>query len=108
MNNITIELRRIHESVQLLLSREDISWPEDQLTNDAILLSFLVKRLVNQVHQLNNRLPDGIREDLCPECAEPYWSRPGCGLDFNSNYTRRVCSTCYTVRDEPARNDEGV
>jgi hypothetical protein len=90
-------------------------WPEPE--NDAVVLSFYVRRLVRQVHNLNDRIaaaqhPNKKRRiplpnpsDLCPLCAGSTWGRPNLQEEAPNgtwhDYSRRVCSECGLIRCNP-------
>ena len=71
--------------------------------SDAIFLALVVERVVGDLRRANDRLPEGMRyEELCKICGSHTWGRPpgedGTGMDF----TRRICSVCGEIRQEPA------
>jgi len=70
--------------------------------NDAINLALLVKRLVGDVHRYHKMVPEQMRhDDLCPVCAGYTWGRPSGNDSAERDYTRRMCSDCGEIRDEP-------
>lgn len=101
---LRLNLKRIHEAAEKVWHAKSPGWP--QAESDAANLSTLVQVLVHKVHHLNNQLPDDKREILCPMCAGSYFGRPQHpkgGMDF----TKRSCSTCGTIFDEPPQPEPG-
>ena len=90
-----IQLRKIYERCKSATMCEGEDWHNP--TGDEIVMSYLVKRLVGQVHRLNELGNHDL--DLCPLCAGYTWGRPNGedGMDF----TRRSCSDCSEIRPEP-------
>lgn len=100
-NNSTfsLDLQGIEaRAATMILDRKiDEDWPKERSQEDAAMLTLLVKGLVEDVHRLNDRQVNP--QDLCPLCAGYTWSRPSLGDDMD--YTKRQCSRCDTIRDEP-------
>lgn len=113
-----IPLKQILERVeQRLTSREPEGWPCPE--EDAMNLTFLVRRLITQVHRMNRDIeraqrPRKLRialpppQDLCPLCAGYTWDRPwlpdgapGKYQGDRTDYTKRRCKYCGEVRPEP-------
>lgn len=62
----------------------------------------LLPHLVHQIHVLNGMLPQADRFDLCQPCGGAFWGRPGLGVCLGLDFSKRRCSTCGTIRPEPA------
>jgi len=65
----------------------------------------LAQHLVLELHVLNKMLPPERRLDLCESCGSQAWTRPYLpGIEFEMDFTRRVCRTCSKVRTEPGED----
>jgi len=92
-----INLRRIYDKVKAYHLGDESAEDWANPTGDVIAMSYLVYRLVLQVHRLNKLGNQNL--DLCPLCAGDTWGRlsDGGSMDF----TRRCCSDCGDIRPEP-------
>ena len=95
-----IRLREIYDKVKTCVE-PGVKW--DNLTGDAIAMTYLVKRLVGQVHRLNELGKHNM--DLCSLCAGYTWGRPS-GAEDSIDFTRRSCHDCGETRPEPGKQND--
>lgn len=94
-----IQLREIYDKA---ITSHDPGVKWENVTGDAVAMTYLIKRLVGQVHKLNELGKHDM--DLCPLCAGYTWGRPS--ENGSMDFTRRHCSDCGELRPEPKGADK--